>query len=909
MSLLSSFIQSWTRKRLKQAIQQSGLFDPSFYMRKYKDVPAGTDPLDHFLDCSESEVRDPSPGFCSQNYLHRYNDVAKNGMIPFVHYVRYGAREGRPVSPAWPLVGAIEPPPLHKSDAELIRDHPDLFDEVFYRKVNRDVAEAKLDPIQHYLDYGAAEGRPASMNFHTSHYCQTYPDVLGCGLNPLVQFIRFGKGEGRRPNPLNQMVTPYHAPPPLRDTIWTDWTGPRRGAQAGARVDVIVPVYGQTNFVLNCIYSVLMSEQQVPYELVVIDDCGPDPELAPRLRELASMRLITLIENGKNLGFVGSVNRGMAVHPDRDVVLLNSDTLVFNDWLDRLVASAKALKKAGTLTPLSNNGSICSYPAGNSDNGFHFEAPDAEVDRAAAQGNAHRWVELPTGVGFCMYIKRRCLDEIGYFDEVAFGRGYGEEVDFCRRALAAGWQSVLVGNVFVRHFGSVSFDLAKSDLTERSGAIISQRYPEFDKEVAGWLSRDPAFVMRQRLDIERLSRHVRNGSGRGAMLMITHGIGGGTTRHVGELAQELGREEVPVHILRLAPEGTCEVSLDIGEVVHPVNLKPYVIGKDGPLIRDLVSMLGVAHVHLHHTLGLDAPGLAKLKSLLGSLGVPFDMTLHDYYSICPRGTLIDGSGRYCGEPGPASCNLCIATNGSMVGVVSISTWRTAQLALLSGVRRVFVPSVDMGRRMRKHFGSLPYVVRPHWVAHGAPLDRVVRACSQRFALVGAVGDHKGSAVLLELARAARTHAPDVRFVVIGYTNMDDVLRSIGNIEITGAYREEELGDLLAFYDPDAVLTLSTWPETFCYTFHETVQMGVYPIAFDIGAPALKIKELGWGSVLPLDLAGEPEALLNEILAIDTSVPPPDISLLGPEDYRPFMTKYYGLEAVASARAGSAMRIR
>ena len=907
--LFSKFFQNRNRKRIKQAIQQSGLFDAAFYMRKYKDVPAGADPIEHFLDSSETEVRDPSPGFCSQNYLHRYSDVAQNGMIPFVHYVRYGAREGRSVSPAWPLVGAIEPPPLHKSDAELIRDHPDLFDEVFYRKVNGDVAEAKLDPIQHYLDYGAAEGRSASLNFHTSYYCQTYPDVQSSGHNPLLHFIRHGKDEGRRPNPLNQMVTPYHAPTPLPDTIWNDWTGPRRGAQVGARVDIILPVYGQTNFVLNCIYSVLMSEQRVSYELVVIDDCGPDPELAPRLRELAGMRLITLIENGKNLGFVASVNRGMAVHPDRDVVLLNSDTLVFNDWLDRLVASAKALKKAGTLTPLSNNGSICSYPAGNSDNGFHFEASDAEVDRAAAHINAHRWVELPTGVGFCMFIKRACLDEVGYFDEVAFGRGYGEEVDFCRRALAAGWQSVLVGNVFVRHFGAVSFNVAKSGLTARSGAIISQRYPEFDKEVAAWLSRGPALVMRQRLDIERLCRQVRNGSGRGAMLMITHGIGGGTTRHVLELSQELGREGVPVHILRLAPEGTSEMALDGGDLVHPVNLKPYVIGRDGALIRDLVSMLGVAHVHLHHTLGLDVPGLAKLKSLLGSLGLPFDMTLHDYFSICPRETLIDGSGRYCGEPGPASCNLCIATNGSMVGVVSISTWRKAQLALLSGARRVFVPSEDMSRRMRKHFGALPYVVRPHWIGCGLPLDRGGRASSRRFALVGAIGEHKGSNVLLDLARAARTHAPDVMFVVIGYTNMDDVLRSIGNIEIAGSYREEELGDLLAFYDPDAVLTLSTCPETFCYTFHETLQMGFYPIAFDIGAPAQKINKLGWGSLLPLELANEPEALLEEILAIDTSLSPPEFSLVSAEDYRPFMTKYYGLEAVASARTGSAMRMR
>ena len=190
-----------------------------------------------------------------------------------------------------------------------------------------------------------------------------------------------------------------------------------RAAWAGALViDVIIPVYKGLQQTRRCIDGVLKSRQATPFEIVAVDDASPDPDITRYLDELAAQGRITLVRNESNLGFVQSVNRGMALHPDRDVVLLNSDTEVANDWLDRLRHAADAHPHVGTVTPFSNNATICSYPFEGWSAGVPGTLGLATFDRLFASTNAGRTVDLPTAVGFCMFIRRACLDQVGLFD-------------------------------------------------------------------------------------------------------------------------------------------------------------------------------------------------------------------------------------------------------------------------------------------------------------------------------------------------------------------------------------------------------------------------------------------------------------------------------------------------------------
>ncbi len=263
-------------------------------------------------------------------------------------------------------------------------------------------------------------------------------------------------------------------------------------------IDVIIPAYRGLAETRRCLESVLEAPVRSAHEVVVIDDASPEPELSAWLRGLAGRGRITLVVHERNAGFVASVNEGMRLHPERDVLLLNSDTEVAGDWLDRISAHGARDPGAGTVTPFSNNATICSYPLFAQPNPLPDGVGTARLDAAFARANAGHAVEIPTAVGFCMFISRRCLAGVGAFDEDAFGKGYGEEVDFCMRAARAGWRHLLAADTFVFHQGEVSFGIGAQDIRNRSQAIVDERYPEFQVRVRAFLDADPPRMWRER---------------------------------------------------------------------------------------------------------------------------------------------------------------------------------------------------------------------------------------------------------------------------------------------------------------------------------------------------------------------------------------------------------------------------
>src|SRR5690606_31881318 len=91
--------------------------------------------------------------------------------------------------------------------------------------------------------------------------------------------------------------------------------------------------------------------------------------------------------------------------------------------------------------------------------------------------------KVPTGNGFCMYVRRDCLNEVGLLDADAFPRGYGEENDFCMRAGRAGWTHVIDDATLIYNVRSASFGESKIELMERGRAVIDERYPEYSSAI------------------------------------------------------------------------------------------------------------------------------------------------------------------------------------------------------------------------------------------------------------------------------------------------------------------------------------------------------------------------------------------------------------------------------------------
>jgi len=272
-------------------------------------------------------------------------------------------------------------------------------------------------------------------------------------------------------------------------------------------VDILVPVYDGYEETLECLNSVIRSRSlnRTAHRLVVLDDATPNAPLREALLAMAAAGDIEHVINPVNLGFIRNVNRGMAYSTERDVVWLNADTRVHGDWLDRLRTVAYSDKGIASVTPFTNNGELMSFPQSRVSHTMPSAIEQAELDDLARKTESPA-MEIETGCGFCMYIKRRAIVEVGYLDEVHLLRGYGEETDWCLRARASGWHHMGAPNVFVAHQGGASFGDEKALRVAHNNAILKRRYPDASARYSAFCLSDPIKPARQALQRARLKQ-------------------------------------------------------------------------------------------------------------------------------------------------------------------------------------------------------------------------------------------------------------------------------------------------------------------------------------------------------------------------------------------------------------------
>ena len=117
--------------------------------------------------------------------------------------------------------------------------------------------------------------------------------------------------------------------------------------------------------------------------------------------------------------------------------MLNSDTIVTYKWLQKLKFAAYSDSKIATVTPVSNNAGAFSVPVINKDNIIDEELGIQGTANIVEKISDNVLIDVPTGNGFCMYIKQEALRDVGPLD-LLYGKGYGEENDFCMRLVNAG---------------------------------------------------------------------------------------------------------------------------------------------------------------------------------------------------------------------------------------------------------------------------------------------------------------------------------------------------------------------------------------------------------------------------------------------------------------------------------------
>ena len=572
-----------------------------------------------------------------------------------------------------------------------------------------------------------------------------------------------------------------------------------------SRIDIIIPVYSGTAETRLCIESVFAASNTQPVEIVVMNDASPDPEITAYLADLARRARITLVTNELNLGFVATCNRAMQLHAERDIVLLNSDTIVGDGWLDRMVACAAVRPQTASVTPFSNNATLCSYPRLAISNELSSSMPLRALDAIFAAVNAGCSVEIPTGVGFCMLLTRVAIDAIGMFDVEAFGRGYGEENDWCMRATAQGFTHHLCGDVFVYHKGEVSFGNDASAGKQHAQAVIDVRYPAYRELIAHHLEDDPARMLRRRVDLIRLAT-----SNRPRVLLVTHNRGGGIGRHVNDLAALLSDS---LEVLVLKPHDEQSMSLSWARQGEEFS----VFFEDRKKPQELLALLravGISRIHLHHVHGLPA----YVLDLHSELGVPLDITLHDFL-VTPRYQL--GAGGSVGLRGDAPENAW--------GFSDVE-WPQHMGSLLGVADRVIVPSHDLARRMKEFFPNTAFQVRRHPDFAAKPAT-----VTHKVLVLGSLTIEKGLKVVEACAMDARARKLPLFFKLIGHTTESIARFPDVPLVIGGTYREEDLEQLIALEKADAFLFPAQIPESYSYTLTAALRTNLPIIASALGA--------------------------------------------------------------------------
>ena len=581
-------------------------------------------------------------------------------------------------------------------------------------------------------------------------------------------------------------------------------------------VDVIVPVYRNLEAVRRCIESVLGSSCRTPHELVLVNDGTPEPELARYLRDLGERGLATLIEQPSRQGYAAAVNRAFALHRDRDVVVLQSDAEVANDWLDRLVprGDVRAIGVVGTFT---NNAGTATYPLARSDNplpaGFTVAMLDALFARASPGGS----VVLPALNGPCLYFRRDCLDVVGAFDAAPLGSDYGVEVDFCLRAGSAGFRNVLACDVFVGHAGHATFGAREAnEMAGRTELALTKLYPNYAGQKAEALAREPSRPFARRVDLLRLAEAPER-----PLLFISHPWGGGIRRHMNDLAALVsGRCEV----LYLEPATGDTVKLYWPRAGEGFSVY-FTLPQELPDLAALLRAVGVERLHFHHV-HLLPRGILELPS---AVGVPYDCTLHDYFPICPQYHLVTEDGRYCGEPDATGCAACLTRRPGQWGL-DITAWRGAFGQLLRGAGRVIAPSHDVERRIGHYFHDLAIHVWPHPEVAPDPPPRMARV-----AVLGNLSPEKGLHVVAACARDARESGLPLVFRLLGSTTEPIPQSPDLPLTIHGQYIDAELPLLIGAEKPDVILFPAQVPETYAYTLSVALASGLPIVASALGA--------------------------------------------------------------------------
>jgi GT2 family glycosyltransferase len=602
------------------------------------------------------------------------------------------------------------------------------------------------------------------------------------------------------------------------------------------KVFIILPVYNNPSIVKECIERVLKHTNKGSYTLFIIDDASLDSEIWPLITSIANNNIdIEILRNSINLGFIGSVNIGfnLALERNMNVVLLNSDAMVSSGWLPRLLLPIIEDSSIATTTPFSSDATIFTIPFANEI--FQLSPGDVDIIDNVAKTikPERRYAEAPTGVGFCMSVNIQFLKTIGLFD-ISFGKGYGEEVDWCQRAILSGGKNISIQNLFVEHRGGKSFGSdTKKALIEKNSKIISKRYKDFDSSVQRFIRKDPLKSSRFIISMAYYATLKK------VEIIISHRFGGGAEIYLKD------------HIEKTKSSDTCAIVIRVNigagwliESHYNGNIACMRVAKVELLLKLLQPFNNAQIVYSNMVGTIDTQTEQNIIKQLYKKNsfYPLKLLIHDYYIISPIHTMLSEKGKYEGVP---VANPHNSESQQISSEQNLSKWQRkwSQILNLTNVEIVVFSESSREIVSDAYPETLENItVIPHQLHTNVAK---IKPCPKykNIGILGNIGYEKGAKLISDISLAAKKQNIDLLITVLG--TFDPKYKTIDNVVIHGGYDLADLSKLVIQYQIGAWFIPSICPETFSYATHEALATGMPVYALDIGAQAEAITNSGF----------------------------------------------------------------
>ncbi|HMT02231.1 MAG TPA: glycosyltransferase [Burkholderiales bacterium] len=636
--------------------------------------------------------------------------------------------------------------------------------------------------------------------------------------------------------------------------------------------EIIIPIYNGYEYLKKLIEQ-LLSHTHINYILIIINDCSTDKQVVTYLellKNIVSNHKIIIINNSVNLGFVKSVNIGMSFTSNH-FIILNSDTEVPIYFANKILQPIIANKMVASVTPFTNSGSICSFPKFCQDNEIFLKLGVEQIDSSFSSIDTIKHnLEIPTAVGFCMAINKNVYKKIGGFDDELFGKGYGEENDWCMRAFKKGYHHVLAANCFVYHKHGGSFSIEqKQILIQENYKKLKAKHPDYEKMIHQFCARDELKKLRYFLTLKTITDNIDT------ICIFNTIFTGGAKEYLNNLIQEeLKLNRAILLIEALDFESTVNIKIFYNDFCLQLQTKDIFI-----LLHKLnIKLLLINHLlfnnNLHNIVN-------KISSLQKRTDAKLNIVIHDYFYLCPSLNLLGYDNVYCTLPNDTKCNKCLNSfNNTSIGwsyvdiyrnnFNQIEKWRNNLFQLLNSAHSIIVPSEVAKNLYVKIFPHLEekIIIKEHSLKYLEKIDaqllyKPFANDTITIATIGNIDKHKGSNILIEMINKSNIYNYKIKWVIIGYFN-GLRKKSLKNLIIHNHYKSNQLSLIVNKYQVDIFIIASIWPETFCYAASEMMHFNLPVVSFDIGAHAIRIKQYPYGHIVPNISAQE---MLDEIFLI------------------------------------------